>query len=83
MRPIGIAVSKAETALFWRKAQLSPYYGETSQAQFSPGSQSWLMKKLDIICCVRMKKYRSHKGEIGKTASNLLNRDVHSEKGTV
>lgn len=41
------------------------------------------MKKLDIVSRVRMKKYRSCKDEIGKTAPNLLNRDFHSEKGTV
>lgn len=34
-----------------------------------------LMKKLGIMCRVRMKKYRSYKGEVGKIAPNLLNRD--------
>lgn len=39
-----------------------------------------LMKELGLVCCVRMKKYRSYKGEIGKVAPNLLNRDFQAEK---
>ena len=39
-----------------------------------------LMKQLGLVCLVRMKKYRSYKGEVGKTAPNLLNRDFHAEK---
>ncbi|GAA6503631.1 hypothetical protein K350107B32_00240 [Agathobaculum butyriciproducens] len=39
-----------------------------------------LMKGLELICCVRMKKYRSYKGNVGKIAPNLLNRDFHAEK---
>lgn len=31
-----------------------------------------LMKKLGIVCWVRMKKYKSYKGEVGKIAPNLL-----------
>ena len=34
-----------------------------------------LMKELGLVCRVRMKKYRSYKGEVGKVAPNLLNRD--------
>ena len=34
-----------------------------------------LMKELGLICRVRMKKYRSYKGEVGKIAPNLLKRD--------
>ena len=37
-----------------------------------------LMKQLQLKCQVRMKKYRSYKGEIGKVAPNLLNRDFHA-----
>ena len=37
-----------------------------------------LMKELGLVCHVRMKKYRSYKGEIGKIAPNLLNRDFHA-----
>ena len=39
-----------------------------------------LMKKLGLVCRVRMKKYRSYKGEVGKIAPNLLNRDFHADK---
>ena len=37
-----------------------------------------LMKELGLVCCVRMKKYRSYKGEVGKVAPNLLQRDFHA-----
>ena len=39
-----------------------------------------LMKELGIVCRVRMKKYRSYKGEVGKIASNHLGRNFHAEK---
>jgi len=34
-----------------------------------------LMKEIGLRCLVRMKKYRSYKGEVGNIAPNLLNRD--------
>ena len=34
-----------------------------------------LMKELGLVCHVRMKKYRSYKGEVGKIAPNLLKRN--------
>ena len=36
--------------------------------------------ELHLVCRVRMKKYRSYKGEVGKSAPNLLNRDFRAEK---
>jgi len=39
-----------------------------------------LMKALGIICRVRMKKYHSYKGEIGKIAPNLLERNFKANK---
>ena len=39
-----------------------------------------LMKELGLVCKVRMKKYHSYKGETGKIAPNLLNRDFRAEK---
>ncbi len=39
-----------------------------------------LMGQLGLVCGVRMKKYRSYKGEVGKIAPNLLKRDFHAEK---
>ena len=38
------------------------------------------MKQLGLICRVRAKKYRSYKGEVGKIAPNLLQRDFYAEK---
>jgi transposase InsO family protein len=38
-----------------------------------------LMKILDLKCIVRMKKYRSYKGTIGKLAPNILERNFHAE----
>ena len=39
-----------------------------------------LMKELGIVCRVRMKKYRSYKGEVGKIAPNHLKRNFYAEK---
>ena len=38
------------------------------------------MKELGLVCRVRMKKYRSYKGETGKIAPNLIKRDFYAEK---
>ena len=38
------------------------------------------MKELGLVCRVRMKKYRSYKGEVGKLAPNLLERNFEAEK---
>jgi len=39
-----------------------------------------LMKQLGIFCRVRMKKYNSYRGEVGKIASDLLERSFEAEK---
>ena len=39
-----------------------------------------LMKEMGVMCRVRMKKYRSYKGEVGKVAPNLLGRDFYADK---
>lgn len=39
-----------------------------------------LMRILGLCCAVRMKKYKSYRGDIGKIASNLLERDFHATK---
>ena len=39
-----------------------------------------LMKEMGIVCRVRMKRYRSYKGEVGKIAPNLLGRDFYAEE---
>ena len=38
------------------------------------------MRELGLVCRARMKKYRFYKGEVGKIAPNLLNRNFHAEK---
>jgi transposase InsO family protein len=39
-----------------------------------------LMNKNNIKCQVRLRKYRSYKGEVGKIAPNILNRNFESSK---
>ncbi|MBR2724499.1 MAG: IS3 family transposase [Ruminococcus sp.] len=39
-----------------------------------------LMKEMGIVCRVRIKKYRSYKGEVGKIAPNLLGRNFHADR---
>jgi transposase InsO family protein len=39
-----------------------------------------LMRKMGIFCRVRMKKYNSFRGEVGRTAPNLLERDFKADK---
>ena len=38
-----------------------------------------LMKELNLKCMVRVKKYRSYKGEIGKIAPNLIQRNFKAD----
>lgn len=38
------------------------------------------MKKLGLVCRVRMKKYHSYKGEVGKIVPNLLERNFEAKK---
>lgn len=38
------------------------------------------MKVLKLKCMVRVKKYHSYKGEIGKVAPNLINRDFKADR---
>ena len=40
---------------------------------------SRLMKDLGLKCQVRSKRYRSYKGEIGKVAPNLIDRNFHAD----
>ena len=39
-----------------------------------------LMRELGLVCHVRMKKYRSYKGEVGRIAPNLLDRNFEAAK---
>ncbi|MCX5775679.1 MAG: IS3 family transposase [Firmicutes bacterium] len=39
-----------------------------------------LMKECGLVCKVKCRKYKSYKGEVGKVAPNILNRDFEAEK---
>jgi transposase InsO family protein len=39
-----------------------------------------IMKELGLKCLVRMKKYRSYKGNVGQIAPNILERNFQAEK---
>jgi putative transposase len=39
-----------------------------------------IMKELGLKCIVRMKKYRSYRGTVGKIAPNILDRQFAAEK---
>lgn len=39
-----------------------------------------LMKEMGLYCMVRMKRYHSYKGDVGKVAPNLLSRDFHAQQ---
>ncbi len=38
------------------------------------------MKELGLKCLVRIKKYRSYKGTVGKFVPNILNRNFQADK---
>lgn len=37
------------------------------------------MHAVNVLCLVRIKKYKSYKGTIGKIAPNIINRDFHAD----
>ncbi|WP_156477384.1 IS3 family transposase, partial [Rossellomorea vietnamensis] len=39
-----------------------------------------IMRELGLKCIVRMKKYKSYKGKVGKVAPNILNRNFRADK---
>lgn len=39
-----------------------------------------LMKEIGLVCRVRIKKYRAYKGEVGKIAPNILERNFQADK---
>ena len=39
-----------------------------------------LMREMGLFCRVRISKYKSYKGEVGKITPNLLERDFKAEK---
>ncbi|PGV79308.1 IS3 family transposase [Bacillus cereus] len=38
-----------------------------------------IMKELELKCVVRMKKYKSYKGKVGRIAPNILERNFHTD----
>ncbi|WP_342540387.1 IS3 family transposase [Heyndrickxia sp. FSL K6-6286] len=48
--------------------------------QHDPKTINRLMNEIGLKCLVRMKKYRSYKGNVGKIAPNVLKRDFSTEK---
>ena len=80
------AQAKAEiTAIFYENKGRYGYRRVTDELRnrgFSLNHKTVqrFMKELGLICRVRMKKYRSYKGEQGKVADNELNREFHAEK---
>jgi len=38
------------------------------------------MNEMGLKSTVRMERYRSYKGEVGRIAPNILNRDFHADK---
>lgn len=39
-----------------------------------------LMKRLGVSCKLRVKKYKSYRGTVGKICKNVLNRDFITDK---
>lgn len=48
--------------------------------QLDPKTVLKLMNALGLTCRVRMKKYRSYRGNVGKVAPNVLSRDFMADK---
>lgn len=48
--------------------------------QLDPKTVLKLMNAIGLTCRVRMKKYRSYRGSVGKIAPNVLERDFSAEK---
>lgn len=42
-----------------------------------------LMKECNLTCFVRRKRYKSYRGDVGKVADNLLNRNFHAKQPNV
>lgn len=78
------AVIKAEIEFIYHEHQGRYGYRRITMELHNRGYQinhktvQRLMKELNLKCMVRIKKYRSYKGEIGKIAPNILKRDFHA-----
>ena len=80
------AQEKAEIAAIYHENKRRYGYRRITMALHSRGfflnhkTVQRLTRELGLVCRVRIKKYRSYKGEVGKIAPNLLNRDFCAEK---
>ena len=80
------AQEKAEIAAIYHENKGRYGYRRITMALHSRGfllnhkTVQRLMRELGLVCRVRIKKYRSYKGEAGKIAPNLLNRNFRAEK---
>lgn len=78
------AIIKAEIESIYHKHQGRYGYRRITMELHNRGYQinhktvQRLMRELDLKCMVRIKKYRSYKGEVGKIAPNILKRDFHA-----
>jgi len=79
-------VAKAEIAAIYHENKGRYGYRRITTALHNRGiylnhkTVQRLMKQLGLSCRVRIKKYRSYKGEVGEIAPNLLNRNFYAEK---
>ena len=71
---------KQKSPLFTTKTRVDTAELHSRKIRLNHKTVQRLMKQLGLVCRVRMKKYRSYKGEVGKTAPNLLQRDFHADK---
>ena len=80
------AQEKAEIAAIYHENKGRYGYRRITMALHSRGfllnhkTVQRLMRDLGLVCRVRIKNYRSYKGEAGKIAPNLLNRNFRAEK---
>ena len=85
-RPDKYAGVKNEIQVVYHENQGRYGYGRITMELRNGGCQvnhktvQRLMKILGLKCMVRMKKYRSYKGQAGKIAPNLLQRNFKAKK---
>lgn len=85
LRPDKYRVEKEEITAIYHENQGRYGYRRITMEMRNRGyvinhkTVSRLMKDLELKCQVRIKKYRSYKGEIGKVAPNLINRNFHAD----
>lgn len=85
LRPDKYRVEKEEITAIYHENQGRYGYRRITMEMRNRGyvinhkTVSRLMKDLGLKCQVRIKRYRSYKGEIGKVAPNLIDRNFHAD----